>query len=453
MGQLQWGDACLLLWPKELWSTGYTDAFQVISLLLLNILRSVVVRWVLVFDHEHPLEITLFGRTFRRVALGDMEAGSWKYFLNAIVNIFFRAQQFIFAWGWAQFFNVLFYTVCFDCPSPWTGNCGTRTIFLNFFFAVGLTLIATIIAPRLRAVASEEKRLAKFYGKTLLVKDEINLLHQHINDTMTDKFFAIDIGWSWIKVASTECLQDMTDTCPARPDGANFVAYGALIVLYLFLLSAFYHLFMEKDRLFRRIALITSVEQACGNRLFLEADKDSNGKLAKEELVTFLELNGIDQTFFTKAYDDVAEDLLEMDLYDGAEEGISIRDYVIHLSNVLRECRQEQEADTEVVTQDRHRGTVTVWAGAEDLNASKTFRSGNSADGGSDLNKSRTFRGSTDRGSTESDKQVIEMKHMDTVEEEIHEPAVTAEATSNNAGNGSTLDPDRIHSEDPVVSI
>merc|ERR1711990_1258313 len=111
-------------------------------------------------------------------------------------------------------------------------------------------------------------RLNHFVVDAFLVDDKEFLGQQMISDSLTAAFCGIAIGWAWTNIAVTECLANISATCPPEKTVVKYIYYFLTVVFYFFIAICIYHSMMESHRLGERCRKIISIEDGNGQRLF-----------------------------------------------------------------------------------------------------------------------------------------------------------------------------------------
>jgi len=251
----------------------------------------------------------------RKPALKD--ASALEFLWEFLVTSFLKAQPFVFAWAWANFFYVCFYRVCFDCKAALGGpyKCGPGTIFMNIYYAIGITVLAILVVPAMKDSAGQLKKVGAFYTDSLLTGDKARIKFKVISDDLLISFFGIAIGWAWTGIMSTECRSNITPSCPATMrDFGNIIAYLVTVICFLAITVYAYHSFIEGYRLAERANKVIAIEEGNAKGLFKGADADASGTIDQAELEAFLDSSGIDKEIFVQAFK-------ALDLADGTADG------------------------------------------------------------------------------------------------------------------------------------
>ena len=132
---------------------------------------------------------------------------------------------------WANVGYQWFYVACFDCKAPYT-DCGSMTIYLNFFYTGIITLLGTVVVPALWEDEHDMMNMPPYYVRSVMPKDERQLKLARVQNSVIESFFAVGIGWSWTTIFATECTQNWTPTCPDELTLSSVFLYLFFVVLY-----------------------------------------------------------------------------------------------------------------------------------------------------------------------------------------------------------------------------
>ena len=214
------------------------------------------------------------------------------------LRLFVKSMPFVYAWCWSNFGYFIVFRVGFNCKvlSAICPGQEETQFFAQLYYAMGLTMVCKSAIPSMKAASAMMNRLNAHVVEAFLVDDKDFLGDQMISDELTVSFCGIAIGWAWTNIAVTECSSNISATCPVDQTVLNFCYYFLTIIIYLFVAIALYHNMMEGNRLANRCRKIISIEDGNGARLFSsihEHDEDDDGYLDREELINYIDAEGI----------------------------------------------------------------------------------------------------------------------------------------------------------------
>ena len=222
------------------------------------------------------------------------------------LRMFVKSMKFVYAWCWANVGYFLVFRVGWTC-NPLSAVCPGQVqtqFFAQLYYAVGLTMACKSAIPGMKAAAAMMTKLNSHVVEAFLVDDARFLEDQKISDQLMSAFCGIAIGWAWTNIAVTECASKISATCPADPSILKFFYWFITLCVYFFIAICIYHSMMETHRLANRCRKIVSIEDGNGHRLFSgidQHDDDGDGMLNKEELVNYIEAEGLNSAPFVQA--------------------------------------------------------------------------------------------------------------------------------------------------------
>lgn len=228
-------------------------------------------------------------------------------------ELFVGGLPFSFAYQWSQLGYEAYFHAIFDCQWPFH-DCGRFSLWMWAAYSSMFALLGYISVPPLQATAQVFRKLDKFYARTLLRRDKHYLREQRISQELMATFFSIGLGWAFTNIVLSECLTDVTPTCPATLTVWSAVKYLLTVLCFLVCIAAGFHTFMSGYRLRARACKVTAIEEGNANQLFREIDEDGDGTITLDELKNFLHSSGLDSELFVQAFE-------SLDRADGAKDG------------------------------------------------------------------------------------------------------------------------------------
>ena len=111
-------------------------------------------------------------------------------------------------------------------------------------------------------------------------------------------------------LAAAECSRDVSATCPTSLTLKTIVKYTTMVFFYCCVAIALFHSFMESYRLKGRGNLVLCMEDKNQTAMVFQAmDKDGDDKIARVELVSYLNVNDIDDAVFLRSFDNLVSSM------------------------------------------------------------------------------------------------------------------------------------------------